>query len=435
MTTLIRNVPTLLWLNHSDAFLTALYVAGVICAILIIFNTATLFSSIAAWVLYLSLVYGGQDFLSFQWDILLLEIGFLAIFLAPRSPLPRLQHQLVPSLVIIFLFRVVLFKLNVESGFVKLASGDTTWRTLTATTYHYWTQPLPIPLAWYANLLPFAVHQFEVTVTFFVELIVPFFIFGPRRLRLLGALFIAAFQVAIALTGNFTFFNWLIICVCILLLDDRFLRRFFPKPLQETTQPIGRPGVRLPIYSILIFGLFGAVMLLLNLAQMGSQLFSNAVPWSFNDIMQPIAPLYIVNGYGLFAQMTTERPEIIVDGSSDGQTWLPYEFKFKVGDVSRPPPWVAPDQPRLDWQMWFAALQGSPDAGFINFVRRLLQGSPDVLALLDKNPFPGDPPHFIRALSYQYRFTDWAARIKTGAWWTRTPNGTFLPSVSLADLR
>jgi len=130
--------------------------------------------------------------------------------------------------------------------------------------------------------------------------------------------------------------------------------------------------------------------------------------------------------------MTTTRPEIIVEGSNDGQNWMPYEFRYKPGDVKRAPPWVAPYQPRLDWQMWFAALgNASENPWFYNFVARLLQGSQSVLGLLAHNPFPGSPPHYLRAVVYDYRFSNFAERRATGAWWVREEKATYLPPISL----
>lgn len=424
------QVPTLFWFNTSDSFLLFICGAGTILAALVILDLFTLPALALLWVFYLSLFYAGQEFLSFQWDILLLEVGFLAIFFAPLYPLPRLRQQDAPSRVMIWLFRLVLFKLILESGVAKLASGDPTWRNLTATTYHYWTQPLPTPLAWYMNGLPFAFHQLEVLFTFFVELIVPFLIWGPRRVRMLAGTLIAGHQVFILLTGNYTFFNILTIFLCVSLLDDAFLRRFFPRYFTEHL-----PSTNVPLLRRMIVGALAVVIGFLNVVQVGNQILSGSIPGFANEVAAQFDPFHIVNGYGLFATMTTTRPEIIVEGSRDGQTWLPYEFKYKAGDLSRAPMWVAPYQPRLDWQMWFAALEGTPyaEGWFPNFARRLLQGSPDVLALLGKNPFPDSPPRYIRAMLYNYHFTDAATRQATGNWWQREEAGEFLRPTSLDD--
>jgi lipase maturation factor 1 len=411
----VSRLPTLVWLNSSDAFLNMLCGVGVVLSILVIFDTLTLPALIGLWALYLSMFYAGQNFLSFQWDILLIEVGFLAIFLAPLYPLPRISRQGIPSRTVIWLFRLLMFKLMLESSYVKLASGDPNWRDLTAMTFHYWTQPLPTPLAWYMNQLPVAFHQLETLVTFFVEGIVPFLIFGPRRVRIFAALLIAGHQMLIMLTGNYTFFNMLTIALCVPLLDDAFLLRLLPRRARESllaSVTLPRRPTTIPMYHRIFYGALAVLLVTLNLIQMGEQMLPGGVPRVASVFAQQFIPFRIVNGYGLFATMTTTRPEIIVEGSNDGQNWLPYEFKAKAGDLSRPPVWVAPHQPRLDWQMWFAALEGTPyaEGWFPTFAQRLLQGSPEVLALLDKNPFPDKPPRFIRAQLYSYHFTDAAER-------------------------
>ncbi|HVU10076.1 MAG TPA: lipase maturation factor family protein [Phototrophicaceae bacterium] len=425
--------PTLVWINSSDAFLQALCIGGALLAVLLILDIATIPALALLWLLYLSLFNAGQDFLGFQWDILLLEVGFLAIFLDSFHILPRLSRQRSPSLVVIWLFRLLLFRLMFMSGVVKLASGDPTWRNLTALDYHFWTQPLPTPLAWYMAQLPPTFLQLATAFTFFVELICPFLFFLPRRLRMIGASLTILLQLIILLTGNYTFFNYLAIALCILMFDDDALRHLFPRRMREMRLP--RPSrikqiIAVPLALVLIF-VGGEIVL--NLVD--SRISPSTLPPPLASIYNRATRLYLVNGYGLFAVMTTTRPEIIVEGSNDGKTWLPYEFPYKAGDVNRSPVYVAPYQPRLDWQMWFAALgqnyQSNP--WFVNFVYRLLQGSPDVLALLADNPFPDKPPTYIRAVLYQYRFTTADQRGATGAWWTRTQVGDYLPSVSLND--
>ncbi len=425
--------PTLVWINSSDAFLQALCIAGAILSVLLILDIATLPVLALLWLLYLSLFIAGQDFLGFQWDILLLEVGFLAFFLDSFHFLPRLSRQRSPSLVVIWLFRLLLFRLMFMSGLVKLASGDPTWRGLTALDYHFWTQPLPTPLAWYMAQLPPSFLQLATAFTFFVELICPFLFFLPRRLRMIGATFTILLQLIILLTGNYTFFNWLTIALCILLFDDDALRRLFPLWMRDIRLP--RPSrlkqvIAIPLALALIF--VGGEKVL-NLVD--AQISPSRLPPALASIYNRASQFYLVNGYGLFASMTTTRPEIIVEGSNDGKSWLPYEFPYKAGDVNRSPVYVAPFQPRLDWQMWFAAL--SPEVRnnpwFINFVYRLLQGSPDVLALMAYNPFPDKPPTYIRAELYQYHFTTADQHRATGAWWTREQVGEYLPPVSLND--
>jgi lipase maturation factor 1 len=402
------NFPTVFWVNSSDLTLRLVCAAGVVFAVLLAAGVLQRTALIVCWILYLSLTTVGQDFLSFQWDVLLLETGFLAIFLG-FSP------------VILWLFRWLLFRLMLLSGAVKLLSGDPAWRTLTALKFHYYTQPLPTPIAWYMQQLPGWFQEASVVVMFAIELGAPFLIFGPRRARFAAGSTIVFFQVMILLTGNYAFFNLLTIALCVPLLDDAALRG------RPAANQAVRPAARYITWVV------AAILILLSGSNFISEFFGVRPA---RRVARWLAPLNLTSNYGLFAVMTTVRREIIVQGSNDGSEWRDYEFKYKPGDVDRAPPWVEPHQPRLDWQMWFAALgeyRGNP--WFVNFVFRLLQGSPDVLALMGPNPFPGAPPRYIRALVYDYTFTDFTTRRATGAWWKREPQGTYLPAVSLGDFR
>ena len=404
-------VPTVFWLNSGDAFLKAVCVAGAVLALLLIAGCAQRPILIALFLLYLSLVSVGQDFLVFQWDALLLETGFLAIFLG-ASPWA------------IWLFRWLLFRLMFLSGAEKLLSGDPTWRSLTALIYHYETQPLPTPIAWYMHQLPAGFQKLSVAAVFCIELGVPFLMFAPRRLRFFAAAAVVFLQTLIALTGNYAFFNLLTVALCVFLVDDAALRRFYPDRLAQTILTRAANHKSSPATRWMAAGV--AVLLVFVSGCHMLRTFRGTVPGPARVVMNWVAPFRIVNSYGLFAVMTTSRSEIIVEGSSDGQTWLAYEFKYKPGGVTRPPTWVAPYQPRLDWQMWFAALGTCYDnPWFANFTLRLLQGSPEVLALLDKNPFPDAPPRYIRALVYDYHFTDLATRRVEATWWRRTPLGVY----------
>jgi hypothetical protein len=404
-------VPTVFWLNFGDALLKAVCVAGAVLAVVLIVGYTQRLILIALFLLYLSLVSVGQDFLAFQWDALLLETGFLAIFLGD-SPL------------VIWLFRWLLFRLVFMSGAVKLLSGDPTWRSLTALNYHYETQPLPTPLAWTMHQLPAGFQKLSVAAVFCVELGSPFLIIAPRRLRFFGAAAIVCLQTLIGLTGNYAFFNLLTVALCMFLLDDAALRRWFPDRLVQGLLT-GQANLKASLTVRWIAA--GVAVLIVFLS--GFQIvraFGGTLPRPVRYVMSWVAPFQIVNSYGLFAVMTTSRPEIIVEGSNDGRTWLAYEFKYKPGDVRRPPGWVAPYQPRLDWQMWFAALGTCYDNPWVgNFLLRLQQGSPDVLALLGQNPFPDAPPRYVRALVYDYHFTDLATRRAEGTWWRREPMGIY----------
>ena len=432
--------PTLAWFDASDCFLRFLAGGGVVASLLVTLGIATAPGLIIAWLLYLSVVTVGGDFLSFQWDVLLLEAGFLAIFLAPWELLAppwgrgTRKWRSPPSSTVLWLLRWLLFRLVFLSGAVKLLSRDPAWRNLTALKYHYYTQPLPTPPAWYMDQLPDWFQKLSVVFMFAVELVVPFLIFAPRRLRLGAAALIALLQVLISVTGNYTFFNLLALGLCLLLLDDSLLRRLVPHGLAAGIAGSGnadRSG-RIRRY---VTAALAAVILLASSAEMARRLFGGAaLPGPLRVAIDRLEPFHVVSSYGLFAIMTTSRPEIIVQGSNDGTTWLDYEFKYKPGDLKRSPPWVEPHQPRLDWQMWFAAL-GSYEENrwFVNFVVRLLEGSPPVLALLAKNPFPAGPPRYVRALVYEYRFTDPITRRATGEWWRREFRGSYFPVASLKE--
>lgn len=428
-------LPTLCWFNASDSFLYCQCAAGTVLVGLLIVGVAPVPCLALLWLLYLSLVTVGRNFYGFQWDNLLLEAGFLAIFFAPLQLLPKLSREAPPSRIVLWLLRLLLFKLMFSSGCVKLLSGDPNWRNLTALTFHYQTQPLPPWTAWYANQLPPWFQKFSCAVTFAIELGAPWLILGPRRIRFLGAAAIALLQALILLTGNYTFFNWLTLALCLLLLDDFALQNLLPSSLRNrfNTSTLQRVpqikwprAITIPLASIVI-----AISLFQVATLFGppSGLFH---PVAICEAQ--LAPFRTINSYGLFAVMTTTRDEIIIEGSNDGSHWLPYEFKYKPGNVKRRPAFVAPFQPRLDWQMWFAALgTARQNPWFLNFCEQLLQGSPDVLALLKTNPFPDRPPKYIRAEFYDYRFTGFAERRATGAWWKRTQAGEYLPPVSLRE--
>lgn len=423
--------PTLAWINAGDVFLKGLCIAGMLVSLFLLFGLQTTPVLFILWALYLSLVTIGQNFLAFQWDVLLVEVGFLSIFLVPPSLLPR-QAMAPPSAFVILLFRFLLFKLIFMSGIVKLASGDLSWRNLTALSYHYETQPLPTPLAWYMHQLPLWFQKISTLFALVTELVVPFLYFTPRLFRFAGAGFTILLQVLILLTGNYAFFNWLTISLAFFLLDDRLLSRFLPVQRLSALVLVVLGEHRIAWGRYIPAGL-ALVLLVTGLSHIAFRVSSKP------GILKPVMPLLditgalkISNGYGLFAVMTTERPQIIVEGSDDGEDWLAYEFKYQPVKVKRAPPVVAPHQPRLDWQMWFAALSSfQRNQWFLRFGVRLLEGSPEVVGLLGRNPFPDRPPKYLRAVLYDYRFTTASERAKTGAWWHREELGIYMSTISL----
>jgi hypothetical protein len=422
-------LPTLFWINAGDPFLYGVCWAGVLLSGLLIFGVAPALVLFLLWFVYLSLSVAGQTFLGYQWDALLLEAGFLAIFFAPPQFWPRWSRVAAPSLPLVWLYRWLLFRLMFGSGVVKLTSGDPTWRDLSALQYHYWTQPLPTWTSWYMQQLPDWFQNLSVLATFFFELVVSLGIFGPPRIRRLACAGLILLQLLIAGTGNYGFFNLLSIALCLPLLDDAF----FPSRWQVQAAPTHRSPRRWPTWFLtpIAAGIF-LVSILTLLSD-----FTSVRHWP--KILQKTyvvaASFRSVNSYGLFRVMTTRRAEIIIEGSDDFVTWRPYEFKWKPGRVDRRPAFTGLHMPRLDWQMWFAALgdfRQSPWFRLLLF--RLSDGSPEVLALLEHNPFP-ERPRYIRAVLYDYRFTGEPTRAETGAWWKRERLGLFCPIVSRrADL-
>jgi predicted DCC family thiol-disulfide oxidoreductase YuxK len=404
------RVPTIFWWTQSDFGLLSIAWGGVaLAAIATLARTHSLWQRLIfaiLFVYYLSIVSAGQIFMSYQWDLLLLETGFLAIFLRPS--LPR-----------VWLFQWLLIRLMFESGLVKLFSHDPNWRNLTALSFHYWTQPLPTFLAWYAAQLPLWFQKASAVFLFAVELGLPILMFGPRRLKQIAAFGTIALQILILLTGNYTFFNLLAIALCLFLFDDVFFagkRKYSPVPAGWSNRFV----------SAALF-LFVMTVSCVELAGM-----RDAVPAELSSVVDAQAPYGLVNSYGLFASMTTARPEIELEGSSDGQTWRPYIFRYKAGPLDRAPRWVAPFQPRLDWQMWFAALGNyRENPWFVRLMLRLLEGSKPVLALMERDPFVGVPPAHVRAVVYDYHFTSWEERRRTGNWWKREFRGIYFPPMTL----
>lgn len=443
-----RVWPTLCWWSSDDRALHAQCLVGAVLAVLAAVGIAEVPCLFLLWILYLSLSTVCREFLSFQWDVLLLESGFLAIVFAPvRWGLWQRKMKSV-STPLLWLLRWLVFRVMFESGCVKLISKDPTWRDHTALYYHYETQPLPTWIGWFVHQMPAAFQRADVVIVFIIELVLPFLIFAPRRIRHFAAFAFVVLQLFILLTGNYGFFNLLSIALCIPLLDDRALRSLWPRSraIPRTARTVATDPIRpdaaaalsapSPFQCYFWCPLRLALVLIIvpiTILQF-SFMFGGPPAWAgpLIEVSQAIVPFRIVNTYGLFAVMTTSRQEIVVQGSDDGVNWLDYDFKYKPQDLGRRPMFVAPYQPRLDWQMWFAAL-GSyrENPWFVNFCVRLLQGSPPVLKLLRSNPFPGVPPKYVRAILFNYRFTNRLDRHATGNWWRRSPAGEYLPPISL----
>ncbi|MGB3022856.1 MAG: lipase maturation factor family protein, partial [Methyloceanibacter sp.] len=332
-------VPMVFWLSDSDAAIQAVCWAGAGLSLLLVVNVLPRLSLFLLFVLYLSLTYAGQTFMTYQWEQFLLETGFAALLLSFATR---------PG---IWLLRWLLFRFMFMSGVVKLLSGDASWWDLSALSYHFLTQPLPTPLAWYAAQMPAGLLTFATGGMFFIELVLPFFIFAPRRLRFVAAFGFLLLEFCILITGNYNWFNFQTMLLCLPLFDDAALRSILPRSLAELQPrpPAPRRAVRIVVNALALLIVF------CSLVRMDLR-FGGSPPALALTVDGWIRPLNIVSAYGLFSIMTTKRHEIVIEGSHDGIEWREYEFRYKPGDLSRAPPWNIPHQPRLDWQMWFAAL-------------------------------------------------------------------------------
>jgi hypothetical protein len=420
-----RASPTLFHLiGYSDRRLLVVAWSGVVFSVMatlgifdgvaftVPFASMVIFATL--WVLYLSIVNIGQTFYSFGWESLLLETGFLAIFLGPVTTAPQFS--------LIVLLRWLLFRVEFGAGLIKMR-GDRCWRDLTCLYYHHETQPMPNPLSWYFHRLPKRLHRLEVLGNHFAQLVVPWFLFFPQPIASLAGLVIVITQSWLLLSGNFAWLNVITIALAISAFDSAALGRVVPLASPASLEtPIGYLGIVLAVTALIVFLSYRPARNLLSRRQIMNASFD---------------PFHIVGTYGAFGSVTKERFEIVIEGTTEPvltpQTvWREYEFKGKPGDVRRRPPQVAPYHLRLDWLMWFAAMS-SPmyHEWFVPLLGKLLEGDRPTLRLLRRDPFGDQPPRFVRALLYLYRFTTPKELRESGAWWHRELVGDYVPPVSL----
>ena len=428
-----QKIPTLCWLGASDTTLVAMCWGGVALSVVLMAGVCPGLSALLLWALYLSLCAVGSPFMDFQWDMLLLETAFLAAFALPWKFRPDWRRHTRVARIAWLLLWWLNFRLMFESGLVKLTAGDPTWHQLTALQYHFETQPLPLPLGWFAHQLPALVLRLATALMFLIELGAPFLLITPRRWRHGGALALIALQVAILVTGNYTFFNLLSIALCVPLFDDAW----WPARIRALLPPSTPPPEADRPWPLWLFAPVAFVIVLVTAAQLET-CFHQRGTWTPGwrpptlAIIETLQPLRSTNGYGLFRVMTTVRREIVIEGTDDGVNWRAYEFRYKPGDLRKRPRLATPHQPRLDWHMWFAALsdvQHSP--WFVEMLARLLTNTPEVLALFESNPFPTYPPRSVRAVLYEYKFT--RPGDDPTAWWKREPLGLYCPPLSLRE--
>ncbi len=407
-------LPTVFWLiEPTDAALKGTALLGVLLSLVLLLTLRwQRLVLVGLFILYLSLFHAGQIFTNFQWDTLLLEAGFLAIFLTDG-----------PNRLLIFLFEWLLFRLRFMSGFFKLMSGDPSWSGFTALNTYFETQPLPHLGAWYFHHLPDWMLKSGVGLTFFGELIVPFFIFLPRPFRLAAAGITILLQLLIIASSNHNFINLLTIVLCLFLLDDKIVGRLLPGRLRERLLNT-RPSV-----SRIKVGLVGLAALLIvpaSLISFTPNALRESLPMPLQQFADSVRRFGISNIYHIFPTMQVERQELIVEGSNNGQEWQAYRLKYTPDDLDRTPPFIVPHQPRLDWMIWFVPPQHLPQmVWFGEFIRRLHEGSPSVSRLLAHNPFPEEPPRYLRVLAYRYQFTTEEEHAQTGNWWRREYLGQF----------
>jgi predicted DCC family thiol-disulfide oxidoreductase YuxK len=411
------QVPMLFWFNASDIFIQFICWSGAVFSVLLFLNNWPRFCLLAVYICYLSLIYAGQFFMTFQWDTYLLETAIICFFLIGSVTIGT------------WLLRWLVFRFIFLGGVVKMTSGDPAWQDFTALNYYFNTEPLPTPLAWYAHHLPHAVLKAGSLLTLAVELAIPFFIFLPKRLRYFAAFIIIIFQTIIMITGNYNWFNILTIFLCLILFDDSLVRCFMP------TRWFNRLSTHIDSSPNRIWGFFALLFAVLTVPVGLTQIyarFGGKAPMPIVAFDSVITPFRIVNTYGPFAVITKQRMEIIFEGSDDAEHWKEYAFKYKPGDVNRRPPWNIPFQPRLDWQMWFAALGPPTQSPWLyNLMQRLLENEHSVLKLFENTPFPNAAPRYVRALFYEYNFTTEDERNKTGAWWKRDLVGYYIQDASL----
>jgi hypothetical protein len=433
--------PTLFWFGASDRALMLVCWVGVIASLLLVANFWPRATLAVSFVCFLSFVGAAQDFSGYQSDGMLLEAGFIGLFFAPPGFWPGLARSSAPSRSSLFLLRWEWFRIYFESGVAKMASGDLSWRHFTAMDDYYQNGPLPTWIGWYVQHLPHWFHASAAFLTLAVELPLVWMVFLPRRFRIACFCVVTPFEIAIILTANYAFLNYIVLALGFLLLDDRVIEWILPPRLRAlvdrkpaTNSAVVPPQVgslahwriRLKPVRASIAGICLALILyatsVLLIWQFAPSLWLPPKP------VEMLEPFRIANRYGLFAVMTHARYEVEFQGSSNGITWTPYPFRYKPQDVSKAPGIYAPYQPRFEWNLWFASLGQWRQYRFVLWTEeRLLTSEPDVLALFAANPFASAPPKQVRAVIYQYWFTDMKTKREQGLWWRRQLLGNYAP--------
>lgn len=402
--------PTLFWINSTDAAILTVLGVSPLLSMLLMFGFFPPFILFALFIIQISIICAGQEFLSFGWESFLLEITVYA-FLMSLTPIPNTMVWIG--------INFLLFRFHFQAGMIKLQTHDPSWKNLKAIAYHYQTQPLPNAIAWYAVKLPLWFNQLCVLMVFGIELVLPFGIFGPDWMRLIVFIGFFILQFSIWLTGNFSYLNHLTLAFSTILLSNVYLSSFFTEP---TLYPV-------PFIAQMILSLAGFALLCFQIIRLLSHFWPLRV---FQSILYYPKIFHFANRYAIFGSMTTHRYEIVVEGSHDGKIWKEYLFWFKPSEIDRRPRWFSPYQPRLDWQAWFLPFHSYFYCDwFQQFLTHLLKGTPEVLKLLRQNPFQEHPPKYVRAMKYEYEFSNAQEKKSHGWWWRRTLISTYSPTISL----
>ena len=435
--------PTLLWLSSSSHMPTGICWAGMIASLLLVLNFWPRGMLAVCFVCFLSFVSAAQDFSAYQSDGMLLEAGFIAMFFAPPGWRPGWGEVSPPSRASLFLLIWEGFRIYFESGVAKIMGGDTQWRNFTALDEYYQNGPLPTWIGWHMQHLPHSFHAATAFATLALELGLAWMMFLPRQFRIWCFFIVTIWQMGIILSANYTFLNYLVLVLGILLLDDQFLLPYLPRFVKQSylatkeAKPLAAPALEdkwrkklLEQLSALKFAVTAVMLTWIFYATL-AQMVWMVRPWPLPATpVSALEPFRIANRYGLFGMMTRGRYEIEFQGSDDGQTWLVYPFRFKPQDLRKPPGIYAPYQPRFDWNLWFASLSSwrqEPIA--VRTEQSLLRGDADVLLLFAGNPFPHAPPRQVRAIVWQYWFTMPAEKRSQGRWWKRQQLGLYAPTL------
>jgi len=427
--------PTILWFSSGTGMLTALCWAGMIASVLLFFNLYPRGMLAICFVCFLSFIAAAQDFSSYQSDGMLLEAGFISLFLAPSGLRPGLGRSHPASRASHFLLQWEWFRIYFESGMAKILSGDPEWRNFTAMDQYYQNGPLPTWIGWYVQHLPHWFHASTVAATLVMELGIVWMFLLPRRWRIVCFFIVTPWEIGVILTANYTFLNYLVLALGVLLLDDRFLRKLVPPKWRSVESvpieppPTGETFWQKFAYARNTAGLAVRAFMLswVFYATLAEMLATYRLP---NFPVVALEPFRIANRYGLFAVMTRGRYEIEFQGSDDGENWKPYRFRYKPQELKEAPRIYAPYQPRFDWNLWFASLGSWREYTIVpNTVVRLLSNDKDVLQLFADNPFPQAPPREIRTVLWQYWFTSTEERRMSRQWWKRQLIGRYAPTL------